>query len=183
MKHIDKLALAAACVPGMILNAVPLSEDTANVLSQAGETVPVDQGAESTTEGNAAAAATPGSCDCEGSDCTDVEAGGRGGYNMVDDGNDNSTGDGCDNRSDCDSVSPDGRGGYNMLGNGTANSTGNGSGDCADVEAGGRGDGNADGTDDGCDDANAGSPDRRGGYRVLCIGSPDADPIATVDFF
>ncbi|PYI21203.1 hypothetical protein BO99DRAFT_430869 [Aspergillus violaceofuscus CBS 115571] len=174
MKHIDKLALAAACLPGMVLKAAPLSEDTANAPSQAGETEPVDQGAESTAEASAAAAAaTPGFCDCESSNCTDVEAGGRG------------AGAGCDGCPGGDSVSPDGRGGYNTLGNGTANSTGNGSGDCADVEAGGRGDGNADGTDDGCDDANAnaGSSDGRGGFRLLCIGSPDADPIATVDLF
>ncbi|RAH67127.1 uncharacterized protein BO66DRAFT_458299 [Aspergillus aculeatinus CBS 121060] len=168
MKHINKLALAAACLPGMVLNAAPVPEDnTADVSSQvgAGEIEPVDPGAEPAAASNSpeghTAAATPGACDCEGSDCADLEAGGCGGYNMAGGDNANSTDadSGCDGRPDCDLVSPDGRGGYNMFGNGTttANATEDG-GDCADVEAGGRGgynmvdDNDTNRSDDGCDD-------------------------------
>ena len=136
MKHINKLALAVACLPGMVLNAAPVPEDnTADVSSQvgAGEIEPVDPGAEPAAASNSPeghAAATPGACDCEGSDCADVEAGGRGGYNMVDDNDTSRSDDGCDDHPDCDS----------------------------------------------------GSSDGSGGHRVLVIGSPDSDPIATVDF-
>ncbi|OJK02246.1 hypothetical protein ASPACDRAFT_58592 [Aspergillus aculeatus ATCC 16872] len=168
MKHINKLALAAACLPGMVLNAAPVPEDnTADVSSQvgAGEIESVDPGAEPAASNNPeghAAAATLGACDCEGSDCADVEAGGRGGYNTVGGDNDdaNSTDNGCvDGRPDCDFVSPDGRGGYNMFGNGTtaADAPEDGS-NCADVEAGGRGgynmvdDNNTNCSDDSCDD-------------------------------
>ncbi|RAH42388.1 uncharacterized protein BO95DRAFT_504169 [Aspergillus brunneoviolaceus CBS 621.78] len=195
MKHINKLALAVACLPGMVLNAAPVPEDnTADVSSQVGAGEIEPAAASNSPEGHAAAA-TPGACDCEGSDCADLEAGGRGGYNMVggDNADANAPENGCvDGRSDCDLVSPDGRGGYNMFGNGTttANATQDGS-DCADVEAGGRGgynmvdDNDTSRSDDGCDDhpdCDSGSSDGSGGHRVLVIGSPDSDPIATVDF-